>query len=49
MCIRDSGNYVTVDAFRLRKKNLQLVTSIAGMDANKDAIQALKKKLGNKK
>ena len=44
-----SGNYVTVDAFRLRKKNLQLVTSIAGMDANKDAIQALKKKLGNKK
>jgi hypothetical protein len=41
-----SGNYVTVDAFRLRKKNLQLVTSIAGMDASKDAIQALKKKLG---
>jgi hypothetical protein len=44
-----SGNYVTVDAFRLRKKNLQLVTSIAGMDANKDAVQALKKKLGNNK
>lgn len=44
-----SGNYVTVDAFRLRKKNLQLVTSIAGMDASKDAIQALKKKLGNSK
>ncbi|MES2027187.1 MAG: PliI family lysozyme inhibitor of I-type lysozyme [Pseudomonadota bacterium] len=41
-----SGNYVTVDAFRLRKKNLQFVTSIAGMDAKLDAIQALKKKLG---
>ena len=43
-----SGNYVTVDAFRLRKKNLQLVTSIAGMDASKDAVQALKKKLSSK-
>lgn len=40
-----SGNYVTVDAYRLRKKNLQLLTSIAGMDASKDAIQALKQKL----
>lgn len=40
-----SGNYVTVDAFRLRKKNLQFLTSIAGMDADADAIQALKKKL----
>jgi hypothetical protein len=41
-----SGNYVTVDAFRLRKKNLQFITSIAGMDAKLDAVQALKKKLG---
>ncbi|MNR77823.1 hypothetical protein D3C72_85060 [compost metagenome] len=43
-----SGNYVTVDAYRLRKKNLQFITSIAGMDASKDAVQALQKKLGNK-
>ena len=40
-----SGNYVTVDAYRLRKKTLLFVTSIAGMDASKDAIQALKQKL----
>lgn len=40
-----SGSFVTVDAFRFRKQSLQLLTSIAGMDAKLDAVQALKKKL----
>jgi hypothetical protein len=43
-----SGAYVTVDAFRFHKQSLQLLTSIAGMDAKADAIQALKKKLQKK-
>ncbi|RBA25538.1 PliI family lysozyme inhibitor of I-type lysozyme [Herminiimonas fonticola] len=43
-----SGSFVTVDAFRFRNKSLQLLTSIAGMDAKKDAIKALKNKLNSR-
>lgn len=43
-----SGAFITVDAFRFNKQSLrplQLLTTIAGMDAKKDAVQALRKKL----
>lgn len=43
-----SGAFVTVDAFRFNKQSLrplQLLTTIAGMDAKKDAVQAVKRKL----
>ncbi|MFJ7565747.1 PliI family lysozyme inhibitor of I-type lysozyme [Herminiimonas sp. NPDC097707] len=43
-----SGAFVTVDAFRFNKQSLQplqLLTTIAGMDAGNDPVKALKKKL----
>lgn len=43
-----SGAFVTVDAFRFNKQSLrplQLLTTIAGMDAKKDAVQAVRRKL----
>ena len=43
-----SGNFVTAEAFRLQSKTLSLLTSVAGLDASKDAIQALKQKLAKR-
>ncbi|MFC7297174.1 PliI family lysozyme inhibitor of I-type lysozyme [Herminiimonas aquatilis] len=40
-----SGAFVTVDAFSIRNNSVRLLTSIAGMDAKKDPIKALKSKL----
>lgn len=40
-----SGSFVTVDAFHIQKKSVRLLTSIAGMDAKKDPVKALKSKL----
>ncbi|CAL61230.1 conserved hypothetical protein; putative exported protein [Herminiimonas arsenicoxydans] len=43
-----SGAFVTVDAFRFNKRSLQplqLLTTIAGMNAGNDPVKALKKKL----
>ena len=42
-----SGSFATVDAFRVRSKSVQLLTSIAGLDAKKDPIKALKNKLNS--
>ena len=44
-----SGAYVTVDAYGGGKKSVQLLTSIAGMDAKKDAVKALKNKLNRRR
>ncbi len=40
-----SGAFVTADAFSIRNKSVRLLTSIAGMDAKKNTIKALKNKL----
>lgn len=40
-----SGNFVTAEAFRLKGQTLTLLTSVAGLDAEKEAVQALKQKL----
>lgn len=43
-----SGAFVTIDAFRFNKQSLrplQLLTTIAGMDAGNDPVKALKRKL----
>jgi len=42
-----SGAFVTVDAFSVKKKSVHLLTSIAGMDAKKDVLKALKNKLNS--
>lgn len=44
-----SGEYLTVDAFQVRQKSVRLLTSIAGMDAKKDPVKALKRKLNSRR
>lgn len=44
-----SGAYITVDAYSVGKKSVQFLTSIAGMDAKKDAVKALKNKLNSRR
>ncbi|WP_293776380.1 PliI family lysozyme inhibitor of I-type lysozyme [uncultured Oxalicibacterium sp.] len=39
-----SGNFVTAEAFHLQGNTLRLIASVAGLDAKKDAIQALQTK-----
>jgi hypothetical protein len=43
-----SGEYVSADAFRVQDKSVRLLTSIAGMDARKDVVKALKNKLNSR-
>lgn len=43
-----SGNFVTAEAFRLHGKTLTLLGSVAGLDADKDAVEALRHKLAKR-